>query len=404
MKKLITRRNFLIASGLAAAGYTLHRGVRFPTLSLEPTTLDREIRHHNFKIEIDQAIRTQRSIINAVHFRAIAPEPSLTLTASESSIIEINVSNVAVDAELQNTNNNITEITDGINRLLEVSLKRGETQTLKWKLPKLGEYTFASIGDSGGDHELAWCIQRAHALGARFLLHLGDFNYQQGDYQRSIDLFNNAPLPCYVSIGNHDFHDEGLIYQPFLEEVGPFNNTFSIGKTRFANIDTAASFLPYASGQRGRLFRAMRNDPNSFTDTVAFTHRPLYDPAGESDHDIGSQGERDWLIDSLKSVGAKTLLSGHIHIFNREEFKGIDNIIVGQGLGHQDLLVGQDISKIAIGQVDTDGSVSYRFDNLAMPMELHCHPRSDVVKESLIQSGLNLDLIEQISKACKPTL
>jgi len=66
-------------------------------------------------------------------------------------------------------------------------------------------------------------------------------------------------------------------------------------------------------------------------------------------------------------------------------------------------MANQDISKMAIGQVDSDGSVSYRFANLAMPMELHCHPRTDFVKDSLIESDLNLDLIESINQACLKT-
>lgn len=407
MKKILTRRTFLAASGTAglaaAAIYTTRRGIRFPQLNFEPASAKLDLNHSSIKVSGEQIIRTQRSISNRIHFRAVAPEPSLTLIANQASSIKISVGNLATDAELLNSSKAIQEQRNGINRILDINMSRGQSLELKWKLPELQEYTFASIGDSGGNHELAWCIQRAHALGARFLLHLGDFNYQQGDYDRSVDLFNSAPLPCYVSIGNHDFHDDGLIYQQFLNEIGPFNNAFTIGKTRYANIDTAASFLPFSSGKRGQLFDLMASDPNRYTDTVAFTHKPLCDPAGESDHDIGNRRERDWLISALKNVGAKSLLSGHIHIFNRTDFKGIDNIIVGQGLGHQDIMANQDISKMAIGQVDSDGSVSYRFANLAMPMELHCHPRTDFVKDSLIESDLNLDLIESINQACLKT-
>ena len=274
---------------------------------------------------------------------------------------------------------------------------------LRWQLPKLATYSFAAIGDTGGDQELAWCIQRAHQLGARFMLHLGDFNYQAGDYQRSIDLFDQAPLPIYVSIGNHDFHDSGLLHSEFRRNIGPLNHAFAIGKTRFANLDTAASMLPYGAGHRGALLESLRNTRLGFTDTVAFTHRPLVDPSDDSTHDIGSVGERDWLIESLKQAGASTLLSGHIHIYNRVSYDGIENFIVGQGLGHQDLIVNRDYSKILIGEVDTDGRVSYHPEPLAMPMNLHCHPRSDVVKQSLVAAE-HYPAIEAIQRACKTSI
>lgn len=403
MKNILTRRNFLIASGtasVAAAVYASQRGVRFPKLGFEPVAMKADVEHSNIHITGHQIIRTKRSITNHLHFRAVAPEPTLILSAKQTSSIVINVGNIASDAVLLEKSANINEQRNGINRSLKIDMNRGESLELTWQLPDLKEYSFASIGDTGGNHELSWCIQRAQALGARFLLHLGDFYYQEGDYQRAIDLFDQAPLPCYVSIGNHDFHDNGLIYQQFLNEIGPFNNAFSIGKTRYANIDTAASFLPYSSGKRGELFKAMNNDPTEYTHTVAFTHKPLHDPAGDSDHDIGSIGERDWLIDALKSINTDSLLSGHIHIFNRQNYKGIDNIIVGQGLGHQDIMTNHDFSKMAIGQVDRDGSVNYQFANLAMPMEMHCHPRSDVVKKSLIESDIHIDTINSINAAC----
>jgi len=407
VKKILTRRNFLIAGGtasVAAAIYASRRGLRFPKLDFEPAAMQADVEHNNIQVSGHQIIRTKRTLSNHLSFRAVAPEPTILLSAKEASSIVINVGNIAQDAVLHNANANIIEQRNGINRKLKIDMQRGQSIELSWKLDNLKEYSFASIGDTGGNHELAWCIQRAHDLGARFLLHLGDFNYQQGDYQRSINLFDQAPLPCYVSIGNHDFHDNGLIYQQFLNEIGPFNNTFAIGKTRYANIDTAASFLPYSSGKRGQLFKEMGDDSTNYTHTVAFTHKPLHDPAGDSDHDIGSIGERDWLIGALKSVNTSSLLSGHIHIYNRQTFKGIDNIIVGQGLGHQDILTNNDISKMAIGQVDRDGSVTYKFANLAMPMEMHCHPRSNVVKESLIESGLNIDLINSINAACSKSL
>jgi hypothetical protein len=394
-------------TGLGLSAYSYHRGVRLPTLHWNPLAIS-----SRFQIEgVKQAygadlIQTpvdtksdQKGIIAS--FRAFSPKPSLDLIFASPGRYIIEVGNIAPEAVLSYAAGGLTinESANKVKRTLSIEVISEVQTSLQWKLPEFNDYTFASIGDTGGDKELNWCIERAHAIGAKFLLHLGDFNYQDGDYQRSIDAFNDAPIPVYVSIGNHDHHNDGAIYSRFTDEIGPLNNTFSIGKTRFVNIDTAANILPYGAGQRGELFELMAMD-NNYTDTVAFTHRPLHDPSVDRHHDMGSDGERDWLIASLKKVHAKTLLSGHIHIYDRRDFNGIDNIIAGQGLGHQDLLINGDASKMVLGHVNRSGAVRYTTEPLAMPMEAHCHPRIDPVKDSL-RDGENSELLKMLEEACK---
>ena len=409
---LLSRRRLLQIAGagaLASLGYAYHRGIRYPTIGLEPANPPSNFSYQGLTAQVSDLIEIPTRLVAVTPgyaFRAFAPEPELLLSASEDQNITVAVNNLALDAELVVEGEvTINEIRQGITRLLEINLKRNQQIRLSWSLPKLQDYLFASIGDSGGDQELGWCIHRAHQLGARFLLHLGDFNYQAGDYDNAVKQFHNSPIPCYVSVGNHDFHESGLIYSQFLQQLGPLNHHFSIGKTRFANIDTAANFLPYSAGNRGKLFDQLIHDNKKFNDTVAFTHRPLHDPLNannenQENHDLGSQGERDWLISALKQANTKSLLSGHIHIYDRSNFDGIDNIIVGQGLGHQDLLINGDNSKMAIGQVNQDGVVDYTVAPLAMPMELHCHPRTDKVKTA-VRAGQHPELIDFIDQQCK---
>lgn len=388
-------------AAVGLTGYSLNRGLRLPPFRWDPSPPSQA-----FKVDGASSARgeniIQTSGLPAYDgcFRAFAPEPELVIQTDSLQSYNICVRNIASDAELQVDARQITanESKEGITRLVQLKANAQGKVRLRWKLPPRQGYLFAAIGDTGGDRELAWCLRRAHALGAQFLLHLGDFNYQNGDYERAIDLFNSSQLPVYVSIGNHDFHTNGAIYGSFLDEIGPLNHAFSIGKTRFVNIDTAAATIPVSAGQRGTLIDAL-SQPSDFIDTVAFTHRPLHDPLPDSDHDIGLESERDWLVDSLKKIGAKTLLSGHIHIYDRSDFMGIDNIIAGQGLGHQDLIVNRDYSKMIIGSVSADGLVSYSSAALAMPMEIHCHPRTDLVKQSLSEAP-HWDKIQQIDKGC----
>lgn len=402
----LNRRQLLLAGtlgGLSLAAYSYKRGVRIPTLHWDPALPASLIQlDSSLKAQLKESIKV--STLNGVDysFRAFAPEPSIIISSNKTQSIRISVNNISLDAKLITDSNDLIENQkiNGITRELTIKINAHQSVELHWQLPQQAEYTFASIGDTGGNHELKWCLQRANDLEARFLLHLGDFNYQEGDYQRSIELFRSSPIPVYVSIGNHDFHENGAIYSHFLNEIGPLNHAFSIAKTRFVNIDTAANTLPFSAGHRGDLFNELASENHLFTDTVTFTHRPLHDPSGDSTHDIGSTNERDWLIKSLKRIHSKTLLSGHIHIYDRTNFNGIDNIIAGQGLGHQDLLVGKDHSHFSIGNVDGSGQVTFTKAALAMPMELHCHPRIQPVKESLIK-GDGKELIELVNKACK---
>lgn len=398
----MSRRTFLALSAIAGASltaYGAYRGVRFPQLSFEPKALPRQFSWAGISATSEDVIQTP-SAAPLTRFRAFSPEPRITLRGKAQQNVSFTLNNVAADARLHNSANaTIEQSIEGITRQVSLVMPDSGEIELHWQLPLDGPYHFAAIGDTGGAGELAWCIQRAVDLGARFLLHLGDFNYQAGDYQRSIALFDSAPLPIYVSIGNHDFHDDGLLHDKFRQNIGPLNHSFMLGDTRFVNLDTAANTLPFGAGHRGSLLTSLRNDKRRVADTVVFTHRPLYDPSEDSDHDIGSDGERDWLIAELRAIDAATLISGHIHIYNRGQFDGIENIIVGQGLGHQDLIVNRDYSKMLIGAVNQAGKVTYSTAPLAMPMELHCHPRSDVVKESLVDSE-HYEVIQQIERAC----
>lgn len=392
-------------AALGLAGYSYTRGVRIPPLRWEPKPLATNFSIGEVDIEVSELIQSRTQVAEQIgySFRAYAPEPALRIIAKKKSILRISVNNIATDAALnilEGRPSAVSESIDGINRILELTIDSASPLSIEWQLPATTNYRFAAIGDTGGQSELAWCIQRAKALNAQFLLHLGDFNYQAGDYTNSIELFNNAPLPVYVSIGNHDFHESGAIYQQFLDDIGPLNHYFQIGKTRFANLDTAANHLPYAAGPRGHVLQRMALQSDAVNHTVAFTHRPLYDPQENSDHDLGSIGERDWLIGALTRAKVQSMLSGHIHIFHRKRFEGIDNIIVGQGLGHQDMLVNDiNYSKMAIGHVSQDGLVQYQFEPLQMPMALHCHPRTEPVRASL-RSTEHSDLLNYLKHQC----
>jgi hypothetical protein len=396
-----SRRKFLsiatLGSSLAGlTAYSYFRGMRIPPLVWEPREPESSMVQGSIKVQADNAIFVKNQYSTHT-MRAYAPKPSIELTSSSATNYRFTLLNVLPTATLSITGKgDVVESIDGINRNIDVSLEADQTISLSWIQSNKKDFTFAAIGDTGGGSELAWCLRRAHDLGADFLLHLGDINYIQGDFENAAKLFNNAPLPCFISIGNHDFHDKGPRYQFFLDNFGPLNFDFIIGKTHFVNIDTASSFIPYGSGHRARVLTELSEPAGkhnkSSKSKIGFTHRPLFDPIPDSEHHMGSHGERDWLIDKLKKANIHTLLSGHIHISDRANVNGIDNFIAGQGLGHQDLLTNSDSSKILLGAASESGEVDLQFFPLAMPMNLHCHPRLDVVKASSAHRKLISDI------------
>jgi len=222
-------------------------------------------------------------------------------------------------------------------------------------------------------------------------------NYQDSDYESAIKNFTNAPIPCYVTVGNHDFHDNGLIVGKFIDDIGPLNHVFTINNLRYVNIDTAASFFPVSSGKRAKLVDALLADKHEYDDTVIFTHRSFYDPRPGEDHDFGNESEKNWFVNSLKSANIHTLLAGHIHGYFDTISEDIRIIIAGQGIGHEDLIHKRLVSKIVVGKVSPGQAVEYRAEELAMPFELHCHPYvADWRKDN------NEPFAKEINTLCEP--
>jgi len=372
---MLTRRRLLVAGALLSAGglYAYQRGVRYPRLSLEPAPL-------NERLELPRAIFELQDFIELhdrdwLAFRAIAPEPGIDLH-TERGVVSFLVSNIATNAELRIEGKGIKlidEKIDGINRELTIDSGAEQTLRLRWRLPNRDGLDFAVMGDTGGGTELAWTLKRAHELDAQFLLHLGDFHYRPGEYETAIEQFFKAPIPCYITIGNHDFHDNGLIYQRFLNQLGPMNHSFTLAGTRFVNIDTAADFFPAHSGLRGALIQQLIENPFN-GEQIFFTHRPLKDPRPHDDHEVGGINEIEWLAESLNFIGCNKLLTGHVHHSAELDFEGIHQYTIGEGLGFENLVLQRPVAKIMMGRVEPGRPFAHSWVDLDLPWSEHTSP------------------------------
>lgn len=374
VKAKFSRRSFMGASAiLGAAWYIDHRGLRFPRMGFEHRPLTKSLHINDVSIEMRDFIALVDDQTSQ-GMRAIAPEPSLILSSSAKTKLQINICNVSDKAILIDNSPqgvSVAESVDGINRIINVSFSGANISELKWHLPNQEGLDFAVIGDSGAGLELEWVLDRANELAAQFLIHLGDFNYGKGEYARAIELFKTSAIPCFVTIGNHDYNESGLIYQKFLDHLGPMNHSFSFAGTRFVNLDSAANFFPASSGLRGRLIDDLLNDANRYQDHVVFTHRPFEDPRPGRGHDISGFGEIEWLSSSIKAIGADAVLTGHVHRSAELDFRGIHQWTAGEGLGFEDIVHQKHVASILMGRVEAGQKVQYQWQPLNMPWSAH---------------------------------
>jgi len=376
-----SRRQLLLAGTTLGLGtYTIRQGLRYPRLGLEPENPPTHIISTAAQFDLSDCIYTGQDA--PVTIRAIAPEPQIKIKFTRGGELSLAINNIATNAKLSINGqgiNTVDEQIEGISRQLLIRADGTKEVTLNWRLPNRDAFQFAVIGDTGGGHELDWCLTRAYKLNAQFLLHLGDFNYTNKDaapdkrvdeYELSIQKFKQSPLPVYISIGNHDFNQNGLVYQRFLNELGPMNHAFELGGTRFINIDTAADFFPAGSGNRGQLVHQLRLTEQDYDDQLVFTHKPIQDPRPNEDHGI-SQGEINWLREQMGKLGCNTLFNGHVHHSDERDLEGIHQWTVGEGLGHEDIVHKRRVSKIIIGDVQRGDKVRYSWQALEMPWALH---------------------------------
>lgn len=407
----ISRRKLLIAGSLAGlAGYSVSRGLRYPTLSWSPTPLAQAQSFKDCRVLLGNAIFSNYRYLdegmaleenNSIYIRAYDVEPEIELMPYSGSDHHIVVNNISPHAILavdtEDTNSlKIDEQTNGISRVLTLSGASGESIHLKWELPKdRHHYKVACIGDSGGNQELDWCIERAKRLGADFFLHLGDFVYNPGEYDMAIEKFYNSSIPCYISIGNHDFHHNGLIYPKFREQLSPLNHSVNLFGTQFINLDTAADFFPVDGGLRGGFVDTLLQDQRQFDERIVFTHRPLKDAREGHDHVVGSIGEVDWLKQLCSNLGVETYLNGHVHLTAENDVDGLRQLTVGEGLAFNDILAKRPVGKILMIDVKQGEKPDLNFKALNMQDDYRC---SSYIGRAMLGREYHIKDLEKLTK------
>ncbi|MDJ0957304.1 MAG: metallophosphoesterase [Arenicellales bacterium] len=378
-----SRRKLLTLAGLGvlggAVGYAYIKGVRYPILALTPGVSPTATQQEGIEVYANGAVYQGTTDDGSIKFRAYVPEPSLDIRVSSGRRWRLLLENIHPDATLAiDTPPGLSEERNNLTRIVEAESKTDGSWQLNWRFPKQDAYRFTVIGDTGGGTELDWVLTRSVELGADFIVHLGDLNYDKGDLHRAAEAFNKASIPSFVAIGNHDFREGWQpLYEHFTQLIGPRNSSFRLGGIQFLNLDTATDFWPPDRGARLRLLQQFpigEPDP-AVQDFVVFTHRPL--------NTINGPGEADWLRKQLLNRGVNSLLAGHNHIKSELDDGGLHTFISGQGLAHADLIVGRPIAEILVADVMPGQRVHFHWAPLNMQLEAHCNSRNWGVLEVL---------------------
>ena len=357
------RGKILLVLGVSLGGFLglgwFAFGLRLPPLQWEPADRPTQLESATQKYFVEaQGAYFVRQEEDTMVFRAFVPEPTLVVTAKEALTAKVVVQNLS--PKLTSSPVPASKV-DGLTRSYEFPVTPGEGLLIMPRFPvEQDSFRFAAIGDTGGESELQDAIDRAEAFDVDFLLHLGDIEYIEGGMGRAALILNQANIPTFAAIGNHDFHDGlRLIHRDFTELIGPRNAEFIFGGVQFLNIDTAADTYPASAGSRGKLLssKTERADAKSKArELVVFTHRPLDDPRPGKEidgHALGSEAERTYLADIFKTLDVDLLLHGHIHQSIAFEEEGIPAYIVGNGLRLEEVNSSQAQPSLLIGEWST---------------------------------------------------
>lgn len=184
----------------------------------------------------------------------------------------------------------------------------------------LSDFTFVVLGDSrGNDSILKNALALAKSYQPLFILHGGDYSDHGSDKETDhfLELLNsNVPdMPLFVVIGNHEKR------RVFEQKIGPSN--FSIDsaklKLKMIAVDNADYVLkpPELSYLRNQLATKREN-------TFVAMHVPPKTKRW-SWHTF-SDGATV-LENTLAESGVKVAFYFHVHLYDRDEIKGVPSII-----------------------------------------------------------------------------
>ena len=180
--------------------------------------------------------------------------------------------------------------------------------------PTAANWSFIAIGDpQGHDWNVVAAGALASALGARFVLLLGDATASGEDYQfdRLSDALDAVDVPVYATPGNHDVKAAGGTAR-FERLFGAAEGAFDYGGTRFVLVDTSSQTFDGAAATR---LRSQSGGRPAGARLVIATHTSPIDPRPGMGATYLGEGDASRLLAEAELAGADMVLAGHVHMF-----------------------------------------------------------------------------------------
>lgn len=183
--------------------------------------------------------------------------------------------------------------------------------------------------------------------GIEFIVVVGDIT--QAGQNEQIDYYLNdkatSSVPVYPAIGNHDLFNNG--FSRYSQRIGRSVYNFSVGDSFFLFLDTANGTL----GRDQRIWYEEKLKENTLNNVFVFSHYSLTDGAWQTFTTMPYPIEVYNLISLNDQYNVDYFISGHLHVYNRKELRGVQYFIVNEAADNQ--------NSVLLVQVDGT-NISYR--------------------------------------------
>lgn len=201
-------------------------------------------------------------------------------------------------------------------------------------------FSLVFMGDSrnstpftdGGEENYLRTIEAVNRLGALFVIHGGDFTFDnlQRHWRRVLDIQKNLTIPLMTVVGNHD----ALFGRSFFEGnfVAPNANTglddysFDYGGVRFIALDNANATITPA-----QLTWFQEQLQTGLVKIVIAHHPPRL--GNWTNHSLNDAKASTQWVQLLDQARVSMVLLSHIHLFDDSTRRGSTQYIVSGGAG-----------------------------------------------------------------------